>query len=200
MTPNLPSTDQSLIAPELSAAQKERIIDHLREQADEVISFHGSRNDEIHGIETTCYFGVFQRGNRWDVYSYAEGERTRSSLEFAETYSTYDEALARAREWAYATLEQAENDLNDQKDEAWAQNPDGAAELEGPFFFEDSTDFQQGWELDDEEEVFLFFKKHDYLLSPEEWGNLYSCSLLDANGTSCWVDRNHHGEMKLSVE
>jgi len=176
--PCTPSFTNTTSAPKLTDAEKERIIAELTQNPDETISFYSSQRDEDLDSRTDCYFAVIRRGAFWDVYSYEQSDDYKGGLVFGEAFATRKEALKRAREWAEETGAAAEEALNEEKDAKWAENPPATSELAGPFHFSDNTDFQDGWELEDEAEVFRFFRRHDYLMNPDEWGNMYSCSLV----------------------
>lgn len=195
-----PSFTHTTSAPKLTDAEEEQIIDKLTQNPDESISFYGSQRDEELDSRTYCYFAAIKRGALWNVYSYEQSEDHDGDLVFGEAFETRKAALARAREWAEETRAAAEEALNEEKDAKWAELPPATSELAGPFRFTDNTDFQDGWELENEAEVFRFFRRHDYLMNPDEWGNMYSCGLVDDSGTPCWVSMNHREEMRLYAE
>ena len=64
-----------------------------------------------------------------------------------------------------------------------------APRLTGPYEFWDNTDYQSGWPMGTQTEVLGFFRRNSYLCDQEDWGNAYQCSLTDANGAECWVER-----------
>lgn len=160
------------------------------------------------GIPGTCTgsFHWTPDGIRLEVEGHpVTGYPTESSVGLAlagcheGTFGTYSEALSHARERGEEILEeiaQAEADLEDAEWDARATTTEA---LTAPFTFTDSTDFQDGVELEDAEGVFAFFRRREYLLRHEEWGNLYSCGLTDDDDTSCWVTVNHRGDMRLEA-
>jgi hypothetical protein len=190
----------SRMAPELTEAQEERILEKLTEDPDEVITYYNSPEDEASDNPIECRFAVVKRGRTWDVYSLEFGDTFNDCLEFGGSFSTHQEAQAGAREWAARIEAETQENLDIAKDYEWEGRYPESTELEAPFTFTDNTDHEDGWELEDEEDVFRFFRRHDGLLRPEEWGNLYSCGLVDANGTACWVAESHRGEMLLYAE
>jgi len=61
--------------------------------------------------------------------------------------------------------------------------------LVGPYTFEDNTDYRAGWTVPTQADVVEFFRRNSHLRDPEEEGSIYWCSLTDANGVACWVER-----------
>lgn len=190
----------SALPPTLTEAARESIITRLTECPDEVTTYYESINAETNDRWTECHFGAIRRAGRWEVWSLEVDPEDGDGLIFSAAYLDYETALSAARDWAAATAASAECDLAYQKDAVWEQHPIPATGLAGPFRFSDNTDFADGWEMEDEEGVFAFFRKHDALFRPEEWGNLYACSLHDHNGILCWVAVNHRDEMRLYEE
>jgi len=62
-----------------------------------------------------------------------------------------------------------------------------APRLVGPYEFRDNTDYPNGWSMGTQAEVLEFFRRNEGLQNPEEWGNAYSCGLIDSNEVGCWV-------------
>lgn len=151
--------------------------------------------DEIFSYDDgACYLAAIEREDKWDVWSYCEES---VSLCHEGTFDTYSEALCHARERVTEIQEEVADFLACVEDAKWAADEDLNAVLTPPFTFEDTTDFQHGFELEDAEAVYAFFRRHRGLLCPEEWGNLYFCTLTDRKGTRCWVTQSHRGEMRL---
>jgi len=200
MTPSSSSDLNTRIVPTLTEALEEWILEKLTEDPDDVITYYSSPEDEASDNPTECRFGVVRRGRTWDVYSREFGETFNNCLEFGGSYSTHREALTKLFEWAAKIVEETQENLDNAKDYEWEGRYPESTELEAPFTFTDNTDHEDGWELEDEEDVFNFFRRHDGLLRPDEWGNAYSCGLVDANGTACWVAESHRGEMRLYAE
>jgi len=180
--------------PDLTFDERGEIIEELLQDPVETVAIASSAEDEDCENLTTYYFGVTHLSDRWCVFCCQEDD---AAPEFGGSFDTRREALGRASEWAYETEQAAEDTLNDMKDEQWARGAETPSNLEAPFRFWDTTDFARAVELEDEDEVFDFFKRHDFLFSPEGWGNLYSPTLVDANDRACWVARSHRGEMRL---
>lgn len=183
--------------PKLTKADKAQIVATLSERPDKVIGYYLNPESEACGSRTSCSLGAIKRGGLWEVWSW---EEESGSLVYGAAFTDRSVARAKAREWAEQILAAVEDDLADQKSAEEEQRLPSGCGLTGPFVFSDSNDFEEGWELDDEEEVFAFFRRREYLLRPEEWGNCYSCSLLDDNQRSCWVALNLQGEMRLYPE
>lgn len=200
MTPRISSDLNTRIVPTLTEALEKWILEKLTDDPDKVITYYNSPEDEPSKGPTECRFVVVGRGWTWHVYSREFGEGFNDSLEFGGSFSTYEEALSRLFEWAAKIDAETQENLNIAKDFEWEGRYPESTELEAPFTFTDNTDHEDGWELEDEEDVFDFFRRHDGLLRPDEWGNAYSCGLVDANGTACWVAESHRGEMRLYAE
>jgi len=186
--------DASELIPNLTAAEREEITEELLLDPIETVAIASSPEDEACENLTTYYFGVSNISERWCVFCCQEGD---AAPEFGGSFDGRKEALERASEWAYETEQAAEDVLNEMKDVEWARGAETPSNLEPPFRFSDTTDFVRAVELEDEDEVFDFFKRHGFLFSPEEWGNLYCPTLVDANGRACWVVRTHRAEIRL---
>lgn len=186
--------DASDLIPNLTADERKEILEDLTQHPAEAVAAASSPEDEAHGNLTTYYFGVFQLAGKWCVYSCEEGEH---DLDFGGSFNDRKEALSRAKAWADETVKAAVDWLDEQKDDEWARSAEVCSSLEAPFCFSDNTDYVRGWDLENEDEVFDFFRRNDYLLLPDEWGDLYSPGLEDSNGKACWVARSHRGEMRL---
>ena len=183
--------------PKLSYDKMEEIVEDLLQDPVETVEIASSPQDEACENSTTFYFGVARVAAKWCVYSCQEED---TCPEFGGSFCSREEALERASVWAYETEQAAEDGLDDQRDAEWAMDAEVPCSLEAPFRFSDTTDFVRAVELKNEDEVFDFFKRREFLFSPEEWGNLYSPHLADANGKACWVARSHRGEMRLIEE
>lgn len=188
MSQTNPSPTLFASAPELSREEKADIIEQLMDDPDEVVC----------GEETRCRYCVFEVKDEPKYCAYFMDDYL-SLLEFDSRWSTREEALLRLWEMATAAEEAIEQDLDEQSEAECDRLCAGGVELVAPFIFQDNTGFPEGFELANEEEVFRFFRQRG-LLRQEEWGNLYSASLVDDEGTSCWVCQTRSGEMRLYKE
>ena len=145
-----------------------------------------------------CYLAAIEREDKWDVWSYCEDA---DSLCYEGTFDSVSEAKDHAQNRADEIRESVEESLADAEDAEWeARATQKTKALTAPFTFSDNTGHPDGIELEDEEDLFAFFRRDRTLIHPEEWGNLYSCWLTDANGTHCWVTRSRRGELRLESE
>lgn len=162
------------------------LIEKILENPDEVVSYDNG----------ACYLAAIERDDQWDVWSYCEESR---SLCHEGTFESCAEARSHARDRGEEILEEVAQVQTETEDAEWEARAATSGTLVAPFTFQDTTDFQDGVELEDAEDVFAFFRRHQDLLRPEAWGNLYSCSLTDGNGTVCWVSENHRGDMRIEA-
>lgn len=190
MTHSINNENRIYRVSDLTEEEVETIIEDLLENPVETISI--SRDDTSSNI----FFGVLEMEGRYVAIAHDDGESSMDSLSFGESFETEEEAEAKAMEWAEKTLIHDEDESSSQIDDEWNRSPDASEELVGPFTFRDNTDHTNGYEMEDLEDVFSFFSQDDALFEPDNWGNHYSCSLLDANGAAFWVTRNSARDMK----
>ncbi len=162
------------------------LIEAILENPDEVVAYDGG----------ACYLAAMEREGKWDLWSVCEESR---SLFSEGTFESRSRALSHARERGAEILEETTEVQADMEDAEWEARAATTEALTAPFTFRDTTDFPDGIELNDPGDVYAFFLRHPHLLRPDEWGNLYSCSLTDDHGTLCWVTENHHGDMRIET-
>ena len=144
-----------------------------------------------------CYLAAIEREDKWDVWSYCEKPH---SLCYEGTFDSLSEARRHAQDRAEEILDDVEEALADAEDTEWeARAATKTKVLTAPYTFSDNTDYRDGIELEDTEDLYKFCRRNRALLRPEEWGNLYWCSLTDDTGTHFWVTESRRGEMRIEL-
>jgi len=180
--------------PSLNQRLKDQIkmdlVDRPTACARTYMTIRDEANDEV----DTSYFAVRRRGKYFDVWSCSDCD---PGLVWGGAFHTHAEAVIHASAWAENAQEDGDAYLDHLKDEEWEIRKAEASttKLEGPFTYFDNTDYREGWDLDDADDVFNFCNSSPDFFDPKSWGNLYECYLTDADGTLCWVARSHRGEM-----
>lgn len=182
---------------DLTHEEEQRIISEIVDDPDGHAIYYVSPEDEESDNSMNCYFKAFQRGAFWDVWCYSEEDDYR--LTYERCFRNLSDAIAFAQTRASETQEDADGMLEQRKNTEWEERPVSSMRLTGPFEFKDNTNFAEGWEMETEEDVFEFFRRHEFLFEQEDARSLYSCSLTDADGIYCWVAQGPQGEMRLEA-
>ena len=171
------------------------IVQSLEANPTVKVEFFDSPADEVHGLLHTISFGIFPRGEVFDVWRFDED--LDEPLVWEDSYRSADLAkhhlLCRASE----VQTQKGDLLNEQKDDLWEEWKISRVTLLPPFKFYDTGSSAHGVLFEFQMDVEELFERNSWLLSPNEWPTGYGCKLYDSEGKQCWVKLSHRGEFAL---
>ena len=191
-------TNQPGYSPSLEdflARNREEILHSLHLCPMVQVTYADTPREEEHGITKDVFFGVYPRGNVFDVWTLHED--AEESLVWEDSFRSPD--LAKKHLLLRASQIQAEKGelLDQQKDVLWAEMKGFLPTHIGPFDFIGNSLRPPSCALEFETDVFEYFEQHSWLLEQDQATTEPHCALYDANGSRCWVAASHRGELVM---
>ena len=192
------STDRLGFPPSIEdflTRNREEILKNLDLNPTVQVTFADSPREEERGITKDIYFGVYPRGNVFDVWSLHED--ADDPLVWEDSFRSFD--LAKGHLLLRASQVQTEKGelLDQQKDVLWEDMKFFLPTLIGPFRFSHSSLYPTGCELEFATNVIELFEQNCWLLDKELKESASNGVLCDATGSRCWVAVSHRGEYVL---